>query len=279
MSHQAVEENLAQKISAIVTFIQAKITTPPTIGLILGTGLGEFAQQIKDAICIPYTDIPYLPAATAPGHSGNLIFGWVGNHYVVAMQGRLHLYEGNTPQMSSILVRVMKTLGIATLIIACAAGGLNKTFQAGDIMLINDHINLTGLSPLTGPNLAEYGPRFPIMFDIYDQALGQLSHEIALEQHIHLQNGVYVGYCGPHYCTRAELNYFTLIGGDAVGMSLVHEAIAAAHCGIKILALAAITDLALPYAAHHASEVEVIAAGQQITAKFNSLINHLLLQI
>lgn len=271
--------NLTRQIDEIVNFIKSKVTVTPTIGMILGTGLGNFVQNIQEQIIIPYTEIPHLPAATAPGHSGNLIFGRVGKHYIVAMQGRLHLYEGNTPQTASILVRAMKKLGLHTIVISCASGGLNKFFQAGDIMLITDHINLTGMSPLTGPNLDEFGPRFPVMFDIYDKELGNLAQKIALDNHIYLQSGVYAGYAGPHYCTRAELNYFTIIGGDAVGMSLVHEAIAAAHSGLRILALAAITDLALPYAEKHATEDEVIEAGKQITVKFNKLVTELLAQI
>jgi len=273
------ETGLMQKIDDIVGFIKGKVSKSPDIGMILGTGLGNFVQNIDNQIIIPYTEIPHLPAATAPGHSGNLIFGNVGNHYVVAMQGRLHLYEGNTPQTASILVRAMKKLGIHTIVISCASGGLNNLFQAGDIMLITDHINLTGMSPLTGPNLDEFGPRFPTMFDIYDKDLGKLAKQVALNNHIQLQSGVYVGYSGPHYCTRAELNYFTIAGGDAVGMSLVHEAIAAVHSGIKILALAAITDLALPYAERHATEDEVIEAGKQITVKFNKLVTELLTKI
>lgn len=268
--------SLAQQIDEVVTYLKSAAPFAPEIGVIMGTGLGGYAKNITIVKTIPYGEIPHLPYATAPGHSGNLIFGTVEGKKVVAMQGRLHMYEGNAPQTASILVRAMKKLGIHTIIISCASGGLNRLFKAGDIMLIDDHINLTGMSPLTGTNLDEFGPRFPVMFDIYDKKLGELAHKIALEQQIELRTGVYVGYSGPHYCTRAELKYFTQIGGDAVGMSVVHEVITAAHAGIRILGLAAITDMALPYAEAHATEDEVIESGKLISVRFEKLTTELI---
>lgn len=267
---------LSQQINDVVSFLETVAPFSPEIGIIMGTGLGGYAKNIAIEKTVPYGDIPHLPHATAPGHSGNLIFGTVGGKKVVAMQGRLHMYEGNTPQTASILVRAMKKLGIHTIIISCASGGLNRLFKAGDIMLIDDHINLTGMSPLTGENLDEFGPRFPVMFDIYDKELGKLAHEIALENKIELRTGVYAGYSGPHYCTRAELSYFTQIGGDAVGMSVVHEVITAAHAGIRVLGLAAITDMALPYAEKHATEEEVIESGKLISVRFEKLTTELI---
>lgn len=267
---------LSQKINDVVSFLKTVAPFSPEIGIIMGTGLGGYAKNIAIEKTVPYGEIPHLPHATAPGHSGNLIFGTVGGKKVVAMQGRLHMYEGNTPQTASILVRAMKKLGIHTIIISCASGGLNRLFKAGDIMLIDDHINLTGMSPLTGENLDEFGPRFPVMFDIYDKKLGELAHQIALENKIELRTGVYAGYSGPHYCTRAELSYFTQIGGDAVGMSVVHEVITAVHAGIRVLGLAAITDMALPYAEKHATEEEVIESGKLISVRFEKLTTELI---
>lgn len=274
-----LEIQLNQKINDIHQFIATKLSPnkfTPSVGIILGSGLGEFAAEINEALVIPYAEIPHLPDATAPGHSGNLIFGKVGDKNIVAMQGRLHLYEGNSPQMATILIRVMKLLGVKTLLISCAAGGLNREFNAGELMLISDHINLTGQSPLTGTNLVEFGPRFPGMFDIYDKQSANLAQQIALKQQTKLHSGVYVGYAGPQYCTRAELNYFAIIGGDAVGMSVVSETITASHCGLKIIGIAAITDMALPYAEHHADEQQVIKMGQKIGAKFKLLVTELI---
>lgn len=273
------EVSLSKQIEDVVAFLKSKTTIIPEIGLIMGTGLGGYSDKIETEVVIPYGEIPHIPHATAPGHSGNLIFGTVAGKQIVAMQGRLHLYEGNTPQTATILVRAMKQLGIKIIIISCASGGLNKYFKAGDVMLIDDHINLTGMSPLTGQNLDEFGPRFPVMFDIYDKQLGELAQKIALEQHLELRTGVYAGYSGPQYCTRAELNYFTRIGGDSVGMSVIHEAIAAAHAGLRIVGFAAITDMALPYLTHHATEEEVIEAGKLISARFEKLFTALIERI
>lgn len=267
---------LSSKINDIIKFLKSKTTLIPEIGIIMGTGLGGYANKIAIETEISYGDIPHLPHATAPGHSGRLLFGTVSGKKVVAMQGRLHAYEGNSPQTISMLIRAMKKLGIHTLLISCAAGGLNYRFKAGDIMLIEDHINMTGASPLTGQNLNEFGPRFPVMFDIYDKKLANQLVNVAMEKQIPLQRGIYTGYSGPHYCTRAEVNMFIKVGGDAVGMSVVHEAITAAHAGIKIVALAAITDLAHPYVYEHASEDEVIESGKIITTKFEQLVSEFL---
>lgn len=270
---------LSQKINEIVKFIQTKITQAPDLGIILGSGLGEFANEIQNPIIIPYSTIPHLPNATAPGHAGNLIFGTIGNKYIMTLQGRLHGYEGNTPQTATLLVRAMQKLGATSIIISCAAGGLNSRFNVGDIMLIDDHINLTGITPLTGPNLNEFGTRFPVMFDIYDKDLANLAHKIALEHKSYLQYGVYVGVSGPQYSTRAELKYFIDIGGSAIGMSVVYEAIVAAHSGLRIIGLAAITDLSLPYAKRHVTEQEVIDSAKLIEVRFKNLVIELINRI
>ena len=266
------EISLSQKIKEITQFLQAKISHKPEIGLILGSGLGEFVNNISNKTIIPYTEIPHLPRASAPGHAGNLILGTIGNKQFITMQGRFHLYEGHSPQDSTMLVRVMKNLGVDTLFITCAAGSLNREYNAGEIMLITDHFGFFGASPLIGANLIEFGPRFPSMFDIYTPYLQKIALEVASTEQIRLNKGVYGAISGPAYATRTELQALINNGCDAIGMSVTHEATVAAHAGMKILGLAALTDMALPYSSHHANETEVIEMGQRISLKFKSLI-------
>lgn len=271
---------LNQQIDDIVEFITSKVDIKPQIGLILGSGLGAVADSINGEAQtkIPYSDIPHIPVSTAPGHAGNLIIGKLGGKNVIAMQGRLHLYEGNTPQAATILVRAMKRLGVETLIITAAAGGLNHNFSAGEIMLITDHINFTGQSPLTGQNLSNFGPRFCNMFDIYTKELQILARQIALKNHLQLFQGVYASIAGPQYGTRSELQMLINHNCDAIGMSVVPEAIVAAHSSMKILGLAGITDMALPHATHHATEEEVVIAGKKLADKMKLLISEILHQ-
>lgn len=264
--------SFSQKIDDITIFLKDKFTQKPEIGLILGSGLGDLVENISDKIIIPYYEIPHLPKATAPGHAGNLILGKIGNKTFITMQGRFHLYEGHSPQAATILIRVMKKLGVNTLFITCAAGSLNREYDAGDIMLITDHISFNGISPLIGPNLNEFGPRFPGMFDIYTKRLQDFAIETGINQQIRINKGVYGLISGPNYSTRAELQLLINNGCDAVGMSVTHEATVAAHCGMEILGLAALTDMALPYSHEHATENEVIEMGKKMKVKFKSLI-------
>lgn len=269
-----------QQIDDIVEFIKSKVNIQPQIGLILGSGLGVVADSIDGEMTKPYTkisykDIPHIPASTAPGHAGNLVIGQLGGKNVIAMQGRLHLYEGNTPQTATLLVRVMKKLGVEVLFITAAAGGLNYHFKAGQIMLITDHVNFTGQSPLTGENLSNFGPRFCNMFDIYTDHLQELTKKTALKNQIPLCQGVYAAIPGPQYATRAELRWLINNNCDAIGMSVVLEAIVAAHARMKILGLAAITDMALPYAVHHATEEEVVIEAKKTAEKMRILITEI----
>ena len=261
-----------QQINDMVKFIKTKSNIVPELGMILGSGLGELTNDITDKITIPYKDIPHLPVSTAPGHAGNLILGTLGGKSCVVMQGRLHIYEGYSPIAATLLVRAMKYLGVSTLFITCAAGALNNTFKAGDIMLINDHINFSGTNPLLGENLTNFGPRFVGMFDVYTPELRVLASNIAVANNIHLCQGIYAAILGPAYATRAELQFLINNHCDAIGMSVVHEAMIAAHSGMKILGLAAITDMALPYASHHATEQEVIESGKRTQVKFKKLL-------
>jgi len=269
------QHELNQKITAIHQFILAKLphNVDLKLGIILGSGLGELVDSIEEKIVIPYKDIPHLPLSTAPGHAGNLVIGKLANTWVMVMQGRLHVYEGYSPIEATLLIRAMKLLGIDRLFITCAAGGLNLNFSAGQIMLIRDHINLSGVNPLVGENLTNFGPRFPVMFDVYTPQLINLAQQTALKLNLQVQTGVYAGILGPAYATRAELQFLINNGCDAIGMSVVHEAMIAAHSGMEILGLAAITDMALPYGGHsHASGEEVVSSGKKIQAQFMQLL-------
>lgn len=261
-----------QKINQMIEYINPQLKSRPTIGVILGSGLGEFVKEITNQIVIPYSTIPHLPVSSAPGHAGNLIIGNINQQTVIVMQGRLHLYEGITAQEATLLIRVFKSLGVKTLCITAACGGLNQNFKAGDIMLIRDQINFSGTNPLVGMNLNSYGPRFPGMFDIYCPKLLTMVKQLALSKGISLQQGVYAGILGPNYATRSELQMYIDSKCDAIGMSVVHEAIIAAHSSIDVIGLAAITDMALPYALHHATENEVIESGKKIMHNFKNLL-------
>lgn len=271
--------SLITKINDITTYlsevIKANNLPNPEIGIILGSGLGEFTQSLEDPIIIPYSEIPHIPKPTAFGHAGNLILGKLGQKMCLALQGRLHLYEGHDVHMATILVRVMKKLGVNNLIITCACGGLNYHFEAGGVMVINDHINFTGFTPLMGPNLDEFGPRFLPMFDIYTPSLIKLAHEVAADNKLKLYEGVYGAILGPNYATRSELRMLIDAHCDAVGMSVVHEAIVAAHSNMQILGLAAITDIALPFSHHHATHEQVVESGKQIAWKMKVLIKEI----
>ena len=216
----------------------------PEVGIILGTGLGDFADNIEEKYSLEYKDIPGFPVSTVEGHKGRLIFGHIEGRRVVAMQGRFHYYEGYTMQQVTFPVRVMKLLGIEYLFVSNASGGINTTFRVGDLMIINDHINLMP-NPLIGPNMAEFGPRFQDMHNCYDSALIAKATAIADEENIKLQYGVYVGTTGPTFETQAEYRYFKAIGGDAAGMSTVPEVIVARHMSIPVFAVSVITNCGL----------------------------------
>jgi purine-nucleoside phosphorylase len=218
------------------------MTTNPKTAIILGTGLGQLASEITDSYAFSYKDIPNFPVSTVEGHAGRLIFGKLGGKDIMAMEGRFHYYEGYSMKEVTFPERVMYELGIETLFVSNAAGGMNPAFNIGDLMVINDHINFFPEHPLHGPNFPT-GPRFPDMHEPYDSKLIALADEIAKEKGIALQHGVYVGVQGPTFETPAEYRMFRIIGGDAVGMSTVPEVIVARHCGIKVFGMSIITDL------------------------------------
>ncbi len=234
---------MLEKINQTADYLRGKVTDLPKIGIILGTGLGPVVDYIQDKQVIPYSEIPNFPVSTVQGHSGNLIFGTMGGKRVMAMQGRFHYYEGYDMKTVTFPVRVMKALGVDTLFVSNAAGGMNKEFQVGDVMIITDHINLFPENPLRGHNYDELGDRFPAMTEAYRKDLVALADKIAQEKGLRLMHGVYVGVTGPTFETPAEYEYFRIIGGDAVGMSTVPEVIVANHAGMRVFGLSVITDL------------------------------------
>ena len=234
---------MLETIKQTADYLKGRIGEIPNTAIILGTGLGELANEIEDKTDIPYTEIPNFPVSTVEGHSGKLIVGTLGGKKVLAMQGRFHYYEGYTMKEVTFPIRVFQALNIEYLFVSNAAGGMNSSFDVGDIMLIEDHINLFPEHPLHGKNYKELGTRFPDMSEAYNKELRLKAMEIANKKNIKLQHGVYVGLTGPTFETPAEYNYLRIIGGDAVGMSTVPEVIVANHAGMKVLAFSIITDL------------------------------------
>ena len=270
---------MLEKIKETADFIKAKVNDIPTTAIILGTGLGELVNHIEITDVIEYSEIPNFPISTVEGHSGKLIFGALGNKRVMAMQGRFHFYEGYSMQQVTFPVRVMKALGINTLFVSNAAGGMNPEFKIGDIMIINDHINLFPEHPLRGKNYNELGPRFPDMSEPYSHRLIADALKVAAANNIKVHQGVYVGTQGPTFETPAEYRYFRRIGGDAVGMSTVPEVIVARHSGMEVFAISVITDMGgiegvEPEKVSH-EEVQKAAAEAQpkMTAIMKGLIN------
>lgn len=251
----------------------------PEIGIILGTGLGMLAREIEAQTVIEYDDLPGFPISTVESHHGKLILGTLSDRPVVAMQGRFHLYEGYSARQVTFPVRVMARLGVERLFISNAAGGMNPHFGRGDLMLITDHINLQPDNPLVGPNIDEWGPRFPDMSQPYSSALRQLAEESALSMAVKLHEGVYVAVTGPNLETPAEYRYLRSIGGDAVGMSTVPEVIVAQHEGIDVLAISVITDECFPDALEPISIPEILAAAAEaepaLTAIFRKVASAL----
>ena len=249
----------------------------PELGIVLGSGLGKLADQIENPLVIPYKDIPGFPVSTAIGHTGNFIVGTLGGKSVIAMQGRIHYYEGYGMELVVLPIRVMMSVGIKRLFVSNAAGGVNFSLHVGDLMIIKDHINLLP-NPLIGPNLDDLGPRFPDMTRPYDPALIKLAKEIAAEKGFDLKEGVYVGGTGPSYETPAEYKYFRLIGGDAVGMSTIPEVIAARHAGVPVFGISVITNEAHDdYAEDYVNDGDdVVVAANAAADKMTALIREMI---
>ena len=253
-----------KKLQETASWLKERMTTSPKTAIILGTGLGQLASEITDTYEFPYQEIPNFPVSTVEGHSGKLIFGKLGGKDIMAMQGRFHYYEGYSMKEATIAVRVMYELGIKTLFVSNASGGMNSEFKIGELMIIVDHINFFPEHPLHGKNFPT-GPRFPDMHQVYDKDLIDMADSIAKEKNIRVKHGVYVGVQGPTFETPAEYRMYRILGGDAIGMSTVPEVIVAHHCGIKIFGISIITDLGgfdVPVAVSH-EEVQKAANAAQ----------------
>jgi len=264
--------NYSGKIENAVSYIRAKTSSIPKIGLVLGSGLGDFTDKLSDAISVTYSEIPDFPLPTVEGHEGAFIFGNYEGIPVVALQGRLHYYEGYSQQEITMPVRIIRKLGVDTLIITNAAGGINLDYSAGALMLITDHINYSSGNPLIGQNHDEFGPRFPDVSDIYTKELRTKLKEEALHQGIKIKEGVYIMYSGPNYETPAEIRFFRTIGADAVGMSTVPEALIACHCGMKIIGISCITNMATGILEQKLNHKEVVEIASRVKPEFNKLV-------
>jgi purine-nucleoside phosphorylase len=248
----------------------------PKAGIVLGTGLGGIVDEFSEITVIPYEEIPHYPVSTVMSHHGRLVCGkWAGT-LVLAMQGRFHLYEGYSPKQVSFPIRVMKALGIQVLILSNAAGGLNPHFRAGELMLVTDHINYTGQNPLVGQNIDEWGVRFPDMTEPYSKRLQRIAIDAAVSERIPLHRGVYIGVLGPSMETAAETRFFRTIGADAIGMSMIMEAITAVHSGMEVLGISAISNVNLPDYYQPADLDQVIMKAQEAGEKLNPLLKKIL---
>ena len=269
------EINWLELINETAQFLKERVGKMPKTAIILGTGLGDLVKHIDIEVSIPYEEIPNFPVSTVEGHSGRLIFGNLGGKYVMAMQGRFHFYEGYSMKESTFPVRVMKAVGVKTLFVSNAAGGMNPDFKIGDLMIITDHINLFPEHPLRGKNYEELGPRFPGMVDAYSPRLIEKCREIAKANDIRVVEGVYVGTQGPTFETPAEYRYFWRIGGDAVGMSTVPEVIVANHADMEVFGMSVITDIGAEGVVEEATHEEVQAAA----AKAQPIMSFLMKEI
>jgi purine-nucleoside phosphorylase len=247
----------------------------PKIAIILGSGLGGFADEATNRIYVPYDELPHFPISTVAGHAGQFVVGELEGQQVLLMQGRFHAYEGYSLKQVVFPIYVMKMLGVELLILTNAAGGLNRSFMPGDLMLINDHINFTGDNPLIGPNEPELGERFPDMSQAYDRYLIGLARSWSIATGRRLVEGVYCGIRGPSYMTPAELTWLAKVGGDAIGMSTVAETIAARHAGLRVLGISCITDMAIGETLEPLSHAQVVAVAKETQPKFIELLRHL----
>ena len=266
---------MLEKIQETAAFLRNRINTNPETAIILGTGLGKLAEEITVKNEISYQEIPHFPVSTVEGHSGKLIFGKLGDKDIMAMQGRFHFYEGYSMKEVTFPIRVMRELGIKTLFVSNAAGGMNPDFEIGDLMIITDHINFFPEHPLRGKNIP-YGPRFPDMSEAYNKELIQKADAIAEEMGIKVQHGIYIGTQGPTFETPAEYKMFHILGADAVGMSTVPEVIVANHCGIKVFGVSVITDLGVEGKIVEVSHEEVQKAADEAQPRMTTIMRELI---
>jgi purine-nucleoside phosphorylase len=281
-AHPAAGAAPAASMAALDTaleYIRARTDVVPRIGVVLGTGLAQLGDAVEVADAIPYDEIPGFPLSTVETHTGRLLLGTLAGVPVVAMQGRFHRYEGHTLQQIAFPIRVLKLLGADILVLSGACGGMNPLWSPGDLVLVSDHINLLGDSPLVGPNLDELGPRFPDMSEAYDGALRRTAREVALAEAITLREGVYVAVPGPALETRAEYRMLRGLGADVVGMSTVPEVITARHCGLRVLALSIVTDQCLPDALEPAHIDDIIRTANEAQPRLTRLVRGILARL
>ncbi len=263
---------MMNKILEASQFIQSKFKTKPKIGIVLGSGLGIYVDQIQNKVIIPYQEIPHFKRTSVEGHQGCLILGYVHDIPVAALQGRLHAYEGHPMEEIVLPVRVLAALGIEILFLTNASGGINLNYHPGDLVTISDHINLSGRNPLQGPNIAELGPRFPDMTQAYDPSLIDVIHSVAKNHHVEIKSGVYCSVLGPSYETPAEIRMLRTIGADLVGMSTVPEVIAANHLGLKVAGVACITNYAAGIKQEKLSHADVKIVAEKAMVGFATIL-------
>ena len=261
-----------QQVQESVSAVRAHWTGSAKVGIVLGTGLGGLAREIETEATLPYPEIPHFPQSTVVSHKGQLVCGRLAGQPVVAMEGRFHLYEGYTAAQVTYPIRVLKELGCSMLIVSNAAGGMNPQHRKGDLIVIEDHINLMGVNPLIGPNNDKLGPRFPDMIEPYDKSLQELALQVALKEGIVAHRGVYVAVTGPNLETRAEYRFLRGIGADVVGMSTVPEVLVAVHAGLKVLGFSIVTDLCLPDALEPVNIDEILKVAGQAEAKLRGVV-------
>jgi purine-nucleoside phosphorylase len=259
--------------------VQDRIGDVPDVAVVLGSGLGSFASSLGDAVVVPYATIPHWPASRVVGHAGELVAGTVAGRRVLALSGRAHVYEGHAMAVATFGTRVLGLLGVKTLILTNAAGGINLSFQQGALMLMSDHINLMGTNPLVGPNDERFGPRFPDMTIAYSERLRRLAHEAAAAANVRLEDGVYIAVTGPSYETPAEIRAFRTLGADAVGMSTVPEAIVARHMGMEVAGISCITNMAAGVLPDPLVHEEVMATATRVRDQFVALLTGLIARI
>ncbi|MDU1413428.1 MAG: purine-nucleoside phosphorylase [Clostridium sp.] len=260
------------KVKESVEYIKGKIDFKPEIGIILGSGLGDMADRVEDRVVIKYSEVPNMPVSTVHGHAGQFVCGTLEGKKVIMMQGRFHYYEGHPMRVLALPIHIMKFLGVESLIVTNACGGVNTDFVPGDLMIINDHINFTSSNPLIGSNDEEIGPRFPDMSTAYNREYIKLAKSVAASLDMNLKEGVYMMFTGPTYETPAEVRLARIVGADAVGMSTVPEVIVANHCGLKILGISCITNMAAGILDQPLNHEEVIETSKMVKEKFVALV-------
>jgi len=269
------EKEYTLRLAEVRHYLSERVSALPELGVILGSGLGAFAELVEEKVIIPYSEIPHFPVSTVEGHAGRLVFGKVNGRPIVVMQGRFHYYEGYNMQEVTFPVRVMQVLGVTGLIVTNAAGGVNTAFRPGDMVLIKDHINMIGENPLHGANLSSLGPRFPDLSEAYDLEWRQKALHVAREMGIYPQEGVYMANSGPSYETPAEIRFARTVGADMVGMSTVPEVVVANHAGMRVLGISAITNMAAGILPQKLSHAEVMETAERIEKQFVRFVQSL----